>query len=146
MLGRMSIRVDGFNLVVSDMAASVAFYELLGLEVDDTMPEFMDHHRTVRVGDEFDFDLDSAHFAGMWNPGWPGGAGGTTGVLGFLVDTRDEVDETVARMAAAGHPVQMAPMDAFWGSRYAVIEDPDGNAVGIKSVPDPDARTRPPTP
>lgn len=140
------MKLDGFNLVVSDMAASVAFFELLGLEVQDTMPEFMDHHRTVVVDGDTDFDLDSEHFAAMWNPGWPGGAGGPMGVLGFHVGSRDEVDAVAARMAAAGHPIQREPSDAFWGSRYAIVEDPDGNAIGIMSPRDDAMRTAPPMP
>jgi len=35
---------------------------------------------------------------------------------------------------------QQPPWDAFWGARYAVVEDPDGNAVGIMSAIDPDRR------
>ncbi|MEM7140437.1 MAG: VOC family protein [Actinomycetota bacterium] len=140
------MKLDGFNLVVSDMAASVAFFELLGLDVPSTMPEFMDHHRTVVVDGGTDFDLDSAEFAEMWNPGWPGGAGGPMGVLGFRVDSRDEVDAVATRMAAAGHALQREPADAFWGSRYAIVEDPDGNAIGIMSPPDEAFRSAPPIP
>jgi uncharacterized glyoxalase superfamily protein PhnB len=28
--------------------------------------------------------------------------------------------------------------DTFWGARYAVIEDPDGNHVGLMSPIDPE--------
>jgi uncharacterized glyoxalase superfamily protein PhnB len=38
-------------------------------------------------------------------------------------------------------PVQQPPYDAFWGARYAVVSDPDGNAVGIMSPIDPDRRS-----
>jgi uncharacterized glyoxalase superfamily protein PhnB len=34
---------------------------------------------------------------------------------------------------AAGHRSHLAPFDAFWGARYAVVLDPDGNRVGISS-------------
>ena len=37
---------------------------------------------------------------------------------------------------------QQEPYDAFWGARYAIVEDPDGNAVGLMSPIDPD-RQRP---
>jgi len=40
---------------------------------------------------------------------------------------------------------QQAPYDAFWGARYAIVEDPDGNAVGLMSPIDPDRRTAPPS-
>jgi catechol 2,3-dioxygenase-like lactoylglutathione lyase family enzyme len=41
--------LDQVNLVVKDMAASVAFYERLGVEFDDGLPEWAPHHRTARM-------------------------------------------------------------------------------------------------
>jgi uncharacterized glyoxalase superfamily protein PhnB len=36
------------------------------------------------------------------------------------------------------------PIDAFWGARYAIIEDPDGIAVGVMSPVSPDMKSPPP--
>ena len=88
-------------------------------------------------------DLDSETFATKWDEGWPGGAGI---VLGFKVDTRSEVDELVAALAATGATVQQRPYDAFWGARYAVVNDPDGLAVGIMSPVDAARRSPAPPP
>jgi hypothetical protein len=33
------------------------------------------------------------------------------------------------------------PYDAFWGARYAIVEDAGGNAVGIMSPVDPARRS-----
>jgi catechol 2,3-dioxygenase-like lactoylglutathione lyase family enzyme len=139
-------KLDQFNLVVSDMEAAVAFYRLLGLTIPDTLPEWQHHHRSVTTGEGLDFDLDSIDFAATWNRGWPRRAGGGMGVLGFRLPSRAAVDETVARVVAAGYRVQQKPYDAFWGARYSVVEDPDGNAVGLMSPVDPAMRTAPPTP
>jgi uncharacterized glyoxalase superfamily protein PhnB len=65
------------------------------------------------------------------------------GVLGFKVVSRERVDEIYAGLVAAGYRRQQRPYDAFWGARYAVIEDPDGNAVGIMSPVDPNRRSQP---
>ena len=40
-------------------------------------------------------------------------------------------DEAVARAAAAGATVTMPPWDAFWGDRYAKIEDPFGHSWSV---------------
>ena len=48
-----------------------------------------------------------------------------------------------ARVTAAGHRSHKAPEDAFWGARYAIVEDPDGIAVGLMS-PQDDAKRSPP--
>lgn len=47
-------------------------------------------------------------------------------------------------MAGAGYRGLQPPFDAFWGARYAVIEGPDGVAVGIMSPVSPDERSPPP--
>jgi catechol 2,3-dioxygenase-like lactoylglutathione lyase family enzyme len=134
---------DSVNLVVSDMDASRAFYARLGLEFRNSHEPVWDQHHVTAVrpggeGTDLGFDLDSASFAKEWNAGWPGGPGV---VLGFHVETRQAVDDLVAELAAAGASVQQEPWDAFWGARYAVVSDPDGNAVGIMSPAD-DAHRR----
>jgi catechol 2,3-dioxygenase-like lactoylglutathione lyase family enzyme len=135
------------NLVVRDMDAMVAFYARLGVEVPNAAPPWEQwdaHHRTLSQADELDFDLDSAAFAGQWNEGWPAGQGGA--VLGFRFPTRAAVDATFADLVAAGYAAQQAPYDAFWGERYAVVVDPDGNSVGLASPLDPERRSDPPPP
>jgi uncharacterized glyoxalase superfamily protein PhnB len=62
------------------------------------------------------------------------------------VSSREEVDRTHARITAAGYRSQKQPEDAFWGARHAVVEDPDGNSVGITSKMDDSMRRTPPPP
>lgn len=130
---------DQFNLVVSNMEATVAFYRRLGLTIPDTDPAFQSHHRTAQVDGGIDLDFDSIEFAGHWDKGWHGGMG----VLGFKVDSREAVDQIYADLTAAGYTGQQSPFDAFWGARYAIVEDPDGNPVGIMSPIDPNRRSDP---
>jgi catechol 2,3-dioxygenase-like lactoylglutathione lyase family enzyme len=131
-----SIVLEQFNLVVRDMAASVAFYRRLGLDVRDTEPQWERHHRNVVLPGGIHLDLDSVAFAKHWDRGWPTSGGGGMGVLGFRVGSRDAVDRLYADLTGAGYRGQQEPYDAFWGVRYAVVEDPDGNAVGLMSEAD----------
>ena len=130
---------DQFNLVVADMDASVEFYRRLGLNIPDTTLQWQTHHRTAKLSNGIDLDLDSTDFARYWDQGWRRGMG----VLGFKVQSRDRVDEIYFDLVEQGYRGQQPPYDAFWGARYAVIEDPDGNAVGIMSPVDPDGRSHP---
>jgi catechol 2,3-dioxygenase-like lactoylglutathione lyase family enzyme len=130
---------DQVNLVVKDMEATVAFYRRLGLTIPDTDADFQAHHRSARTPGGIDIDLDSVTFAPHWDRGWSGGMG----VLGFKVESREKVDEIYADLTGAGYRAQQEPYDAFWGARYAVVEDPDGNAVGIMSRIDPQRRSDP---
>ena len=138
------VQFHGLNIVVHDVEAAVDFYRLLGLEVPETLPEWQAHHRSAEIDGEFDVDLDSTAFAAQWNGGWPAAQAGV--VVGFRTATREHVDELYEQLTGAGHVGQQAPYDTFWGARYAVVEDPSGNAVGLMSPVDPARRSPPPPP
>jgi catechol 2,3-dioxygenase-like lactoylglutathione lyase family enzyme len=140
--------LDQLNLVVRDMEATVAFYRRLGLTIPDVDPAWQAHHRSARLADGMDLDFDSEVFARTWNRGWRGASHtrGAMGVLGFRLPSRDAVDARYAELTGAGYTGQQEPYDAFWGARYAVVEDPDGNAVGLMSPIDPAHRSTSPAP
>lgn len=135
-----------FNLIVTDMAATLSFYRRLGLTIRDTHPAWARHHRTAVMPDGIDLDFDSVEFARQWNTGWHRPAAGGAGVLGFGLPSRDAVDSLYADLVGAGYQSQQPPYDTFWGARYAVVEDPDGNAVGLMSPVDPEQETEPTPP
>jgi uncharacterized glyoxalase superfamily protein PhnB len=135
------------NLVSDDPVASIAFYRRLGVEIADAAiwrTASGTHHVNARSG-EVDFELDSTAFAQVWNNGWRG-RGDLKGrvVLGFRVVSREAVDEVYADLTAAGYAGLQPPHDAFWGARYAIVEDPDGIAVGLMSPISPDFKSVPP--
>jgi catechol 2,3-dioxygenase-like lactoylglutathione lyase family enzyme len=139
--------LDQVNLVVGDMTASVDFYRRLGVEVpgDSGGGDPWDrHHRAAAQAGALDFDLDSSAFAAVWNAGWT--AGRTGAVLSFRVAERETVDRLYGELTGAGYRGQQPPYDAFWGARFAIVEDPDGNAVGLMSPSDPARRSPPPEP
>ncbi len=132
--------LNQINLVVTDMEATVAFYRRLGLEVPDTLPQWQASHRSATMPDGIDLDFDSVEFARQWNAGLALRPGTSSRVIGFRVPTREAVDAIYADLTGAGYAGQQPPYDAFWGSRYAIVEDPDGNAVGLMSPLDPNRR------
>ena len=136
--------LDQLNIVVRDMNAAVDFYRRLGIEIPETLPEWQAHHRTADIDGEVDLDLDSTAFAPQWDAGWPASQTGV--VIGFRVATREDVDDLYEELTGAGHVGQQPPYDTFWGARYAIVEDPSGNAVGLMSPIDPARRFRPSPP
>jgi uncharacterized glyoxalase superfamily protein PhnB len=136
--------LDQINLVVADMTASVEFYRRLGVVIPDRDPMWDEHHRSAEVPGGVDLDLDSDQFAPKWNDGWPGSQGRRGIVLGLRVSQRADVDRLYDSVVEAGYRAQQPPYDAFWGARYAIVEDPDGNAVGLMSPIDPERRSPPP--
>jgi len=134
--------LNQINLVARDMDASAAFYRRLGLTFGDPPAPWDRHHRRAGTPEGLELELDSAEFAAVWNEGWPAGNGGV--VIGFRLGTRALVDETYWDLTEAGYAGQQPPYDAFWGARYAVVKDPDGNSVGLMSPMDPAMRAAPP--
>jgi uncharacterized glyoxalase superfamily protein PhnB len=85
-----------------------------------------------------DLHFDSTEYARHWARGW---ATGARVVVNFKVASREMVDAIYSDLTGAGYRGQYEPYDAFWGARYAIVEDPDGNAVGIMSPIDPARRS-----
>jgi len=133
-------RLNQLNLVVRDMDATVAFYRRLGLEIE-AEPDGM--HLGVKLPSGFMLDFDSTSFVTKWDSGWSGSTGGST-VLGFAIASREGVDALYADLVAAGYHGRQRPYDAFWGARYAIVDDPDGNGVGLMSPIEADRKFWPP--
>ena len=134
------------DIIVTDMDAAVAFYRKLGIEVPDTPPPWDKLHRETVTAGDIVLHLDQVKHTQVWNRGWPGRGTGGSCVVGFGFPSRDEVDRVYADLVAADYRGQQEPWDAFWGARYAVIEDPDGNAIGMMSPIDPSMRWDSPPP
>ena len=131
---------EGVHIVTREVAAAAGFYERMGVELIQTGDEWDDHHRNSSG-----VDVDSSTFAArVWDPGWPADRAGV--VLSFRCDSREEVDALHDELVAAGATSMHAPHDAFWGARYAIVTDPDGNHVGFMSPSDAALRRRPPSP
>jgi len=138
--------LDQLNLVAADMPATLAFYRQLGLDIpDDAGATSGGHHVEVEMPGGIHLDFDSQPLARTYNAGWrPPQEGGSRQFVGFSVATREDVDRLFDSLTQAGHPGLQPPHDAFWGARYAIVEDPDGRAVGLMSPLDPGRRFAPP--
>lgn len=140
--------LDQLNLVVREMDATLDFYRRLGLAIPDDAvwrTEGGPHHVEVAMPNGLHLEFDSVELAKSYNAGWrEPEEGGSRSVLGFSLESREAVDALYAELTAAGYAGHQPPYDAFWGARYAIIEDPDGNHVGLMSPSDPDRRSSPP--
>ena len=131
--------LNQLNLVVGDLAASAAFYRHLGVDLGADAAV----HAEAKLGD-LSLDFDDAASARWWHAAWRAMPGPRV-VLTFRVEARDEVDALYAELTGAGYEGRQPPFDAFFGSRYAIVADPDGNDVAVMSPPDPAMREWPPT-
>lgn len=122
-------RLNALGIVTSNMATSIGFYRLLGLDIPETPGE---GHVETSLPNGLRLMLDSEDVVRSFRPDWTRETGNQVG-LAFECQSSAEVDELYARMVAAGFDGDKAPWDAFWGQRYAQLRDPDGVPVDLYS-------------
>ena len=124
----MNLTPAVIGIVVADMPASLAFYRRLGLEI----PAEADGEPHVEVdlgGVRLAFDTRETVLS--FDPSWTEASGGPRMSLAFQAGSPAEVDEAYAALTGAGAEGHLEPWDAFWGMRYAMVHDPDGNGVDL---------------
>ena len=126
----MPPRLDLIGIIVQDMAAALAFYRRLGFEIPAEADS--EGHVEATAG-ELRVAWDTVEVVHSFDPDWRAPVGGQRLGLAFLCDSPTEVDDIYAGLVADGYQGHKEPWDAFWGQRYAVVKDPDGNPVDLFS-------------
>lgn len=130
------------NVIVKDMKATLEFYRRLGLSIDADGSEF---HVEVVFPNGTSIEFDTVESVSSWDSGWNGSLGSGV-VIGLALDSPVAVDTVYREVTATGAKGRQPPYDAFWGSRYAIVEDPDGNGVGLMGPMDAARKYWPPRP
>ena len=119
--------LNAIGIVASDMASSIRFYRLLGLDVPETPDE---GHVDTFLPNGVRFMLDTEEVVRSFKEDWSRETGNQVGIA-FECAGPAEVDEVYARVTGAGFEGEKEPWDAFWGHRYAQVRDPDGVPVDL---------------
>ena len=119
--------LNAIGIVASDMASSIRFYRLLGLDVPETPDE---GHVDTFLPNGVRFMLDTEEVVRSFKEDWARETGNQIGIA-FECASPAEVDEIYARVTEAGFEGEKEPWDAFWGQRYALLRDPDGVEVNL---------------
>ncbi|HEY6423663.1 MAG TPA: VOC family protein [Pseudonocardiaceae bacterium] len=122
-------RLEVIELVVADMAASLAFYRRLGLDIPadaDAAP-----HVEFALPGGLRLAWDTEDTIRSFAPDWKAGNGGHRTSLAFRLPDPAAVDAAYAELTAAGYHGEHPPWDAFWGQRFAVVHDPDTLTVDL---------------
>ena len=130
----------GVHLAVDDLKAAAAFYRMIGLSLPDESE--LEDHVEIDLGSGTHLALSTELVVRMYDPGWRAPQKPPAGALQFQLESREAVDTLFAELTAAGYHGHLPPIDAFWGNRYAEVDDPDRNIVGFHSPTDPNRRTR----
>ncbi|GLW07125.1 glyoxalase [Microtetraspora sp. NBRC 13810] len=125
----MKATIDLIGIVVRDMARSLAFYRHLGLDLPasaDALP-----HAETELPGGLRLAWDTEETVRSFDPGWERPTGGHRIALAFRLESAAEVDAAYGRLTGLGYHGHKEPWDAVWGQRYAIVHDPDGNAVDL---------------
>ncbi len=126
------------NFIVTDLERAKEFWALLGWQSTPRHP----NAAVLSFPNGMNLVLHEPEFARLWDPAYAGPNAGST-VVDVNLSSREAVDETHACVVAAGHTSSVDPWDTFFGARYAIVCDPDGHRIGLKSPQDP-SRSYPP--
>jgi uncharacterized glyoxalase superfamily protein PhnB len=118
--------LNAIGIVSKDLGASVRFYRLLGV----AFPEPDGDHVEATLPNGLRLMLDTLKLIKELDKEWTEPKGRRMN-LAFECASPAEVDAVHAKVTKAGHRSKTAPWDAFWGQRYAQVEDPDGNVVDL---------------
>ena len=126
------MRLDGFGLLVEDMAVMIRFYrDVLGFGIK----EAEDSSNVYLVKDGTLFLLygrkDFERMTGR-RYDYAKGLNGHCGIA-LYVDTFEEVDASFRRVVDNGAVPVMEPTTEPWGQRTCYIADPEGNLIEIGS-------------
>lgn len=125
----MKLKPALIELVVADMAATLAFYRRLGLDI--AAGTDAEEHVDVELDGGMRLAFDTQALVSSIDSTWSPPTGGHRVALAFDCGTPEQVDAAWAELTGAGYEGHLAPWDAFWGMRYAVVHDPDGTAVDL---------------
>lgn len=132
-------RFGGIDVVTKNFGKSVDFYRALGVDIPDDKiwsDENGPQHLDLKLVDDGKFgvgiDIDSEALTVGYSPKWAqSAAAGAAIMVSFRVDASEDVDALHDHMVSLGYESHLAPWDAFWNARFAIIVDPDGNHVSI---------------
>lgn len=138
--------LNQINIVCQDFDATLAFYRRLGIDIPDGPSGAGIRHAEVTLPSGLTLEFDNRTLANTYNAAWRGTEGSSSALIGFALPSREAVDQLYLELTSAGYAPRQPPYDAFWGARYAIVADPNGNDVGLMSPVDATRRSWPPAP
>lgn len=122
------MKLNAVGVCSSDFQITAKFYEILGFK----FPEFSNeeqHLEPIPTEGSIRLMIDSKELTESIIGEKPFAPNHSSFAIEF--ESAEEVDGIVEKVKEAGFKVFKEPWDAFWGQRYAIVEDPDGYRVDL---------------
>jgi catechol 2,3-dioxygenase-like lactoylglutathione lyase family enzyme len=128
----MALGLYMVGVIVEDMPRAVEFYRRLGVEIAEGSEE-LEHVEVEMSG--LTFFLSTTTAQARWDPAArPSAAGGYKILLEFFVETAEALDAKHAELTEYGYASHCAPFDVSPTTRFAMVDDPDGNTILFSSA------------
>ncbi|MCA9392055.1 VOC family protein [candidate division WWE3 bacterium] len=124
----LSMKLNAVAVTSKDLAQSMRFYELLGFKFAP-LEEGEQHVDSINNTIPVKLMIDSHELATQLNGEEPTPANHASFAIEY--DSPAEVNEIAKKIADEGFKVVKGPWDAFWGHRYATVQDPDSYLVDL---------------
>lgn len=128
----MGLQLYMVGVVVEDMPRAIEFYRRLGVEISEGGEE-LEHVEVEMSG--LTFFLSTKRAQARWDPAQQDPAGGGYRILlEFYVETAEALDAKYAELTGYGYASHCAPFDVSPTTRFAMVDDPDGNTILLSST------------
>lgn len=122
------MKIDAISVKSKNFKETVRFYTLLGF----TFPQFKDnedHLEPITKDGDVRLMIDDPQLLKetLGKEAKPP----THSSFAILCNSPEEVDKTAKKIKDNGYTVVKEPWDAFWGQRYAIVQDPDGYMIDL---------------
>jgi uncharacterized glyoxalase superfamily protein PhnB len=122
------MKINAVAVISKNLKETAKFYSLLGF----IFPEFKEdekHLEAANVPGQTRLLIDDYNLIKEITGTDPTPA--THSTFALLCGSPDEVNLVAQKVKDAGYTVLKEPWDAFWGQRYAIVQDPDGYMVDL---------------
>ncbi len=124
------MKLNAVGVVSTSLPKTMEFYKMLGFSFGELSPD-QKHVESVNSTNLAKLMIDTQDVVQDIIGEVP--KPGNHSSFAVEYDSPAEVNEIVENITQAGFEVVKKPWNAFWGQRYAVVEDPDGYKVDLYS-------------
>jgi uncharacterized glyoxalase superfamily protein PhnB len=115
-------------ITVDNMARSLTFYTHLGF--DFPTAAYSQPHVEAEMKNGLFVFWNHIDYVRIYAPDYRPAPHGRVG-LAFQLDRGAAVDALFYKLQRLGYQTDRAPWDSPWAHRYAIVYDPDGNAIDL---------------
>jgi uncharacterized glyoxalase superfamily protein PhnB len=124
----VSAHIGFIYLTVDDVARSLTFYQHLGFKFPTEA--FSQPHVEAEMKNGLLIFWNHIDYVRIYAPDYRPAPHGRVG-LAFQQESPAAVDALFYKLQRLGYQVDRAPWDSPWAHRYAIVYDPDGNAIDL---------------